>query len=523
MRIIDEVKSWIEGLQLWFTSPALSKMQLGPDGSSQNPLMIQFFTWEAQHPDMSWWNHLGAEMPRLAELGFTQAWLPPPNKAMRKQGQGYDAYDLWDIGEFDQKGTISTRWGTKDELLKACSAARQNNIGVLIDAVLNHKTGADRPETFSAVLVDPKNRLRELEEEREIKGWTAFDFLGRQGQYSKMKWTQEHFTGLDWDDLTQTNGVYRITGKGHRGWSMRVDKELGNYDYLLGADIDHRHPEVRQDLFSWGSWILDETGGSGFRLDAIKHIDRTFLLEFIKRSRSTPNRERLFAVAEYWSANVHLILPYIRAFQGQAAFFDVPLHDNFHQASKAGPSYDLRRVFDSSLVAIRPGDAVTFVDNHDTQIGQSLESWVDTNFKVQAYALILLRCNGFPCVFYGDLYPNQECFDQDTSTKLRQLLVARKMFAYGPMKDYFEHSSCIGFVRTGNSEYPGCAVVISNETPASGLSSPIIRMNLGMSRRGAIFCSFFDASRRIAIDNDGWAEFFCPRGSVEVWVNAKYE
>lgn len=49
----------------------------------------------------------------------------------------------------------------------------------------------------------------------------------------------------------------------------------------------------------------------------------------------------------------------------QTAFFDVPLHENFHQASRSGSSYDLRHILDNSLVAIRPKDAVTFVDNHE--------------------------------------------------------------------------------------------------------------------------------------------------------------
>ena len=44
-------------------------------------------------------------------------------------------------------------------------------------------------------------------------------------------------TGLDWDDLTQTSGVFRISSKNHKGWSTRVDTELGNYDYLLGIDV----------------------------------------------------------------------------------------------------------------------------------------------------------------------------------------------------------------------------------------------------------------------------------------------
>ena len=38
----------------------------------------------------------------------------------------------------------------------------------------------------------------------------------------------------------------------------------------VGADIDHRHPEVRDDLLAWGKWVIDEIGAAGFRFDAIK-------------------------------------------------------------------------------------------------------------------------------------------------------------------------------------------------------------------------------------------------------------
>lgn len=71
----------------------------------------------------------------------------------------------------------------------------------------------------------------------------------------------------------------------------------------------------------------------------------------------------------------------------------------------------------------------------------------------------------FRCVFYGDLYPNEECYDRDTAVMLRQLVLARKRFAHGPLVDYFEHKNCIGFVRLGSEQHPGCAVVVSNEAP----------------------------------------------------------
>jgi len=39
---------------------------------------------------------------------------------------------------------------------------------------------------------------------------------------------------------------------------------------LVGADIDHSHPEARDDIIKWGKWIINEVGACGFRFDAVK-------------------------------------------------------------------------------------------------------------------------------------------------------------------------------------------------------------------------------------------------------------
>jgi alpha-amylase len=72
-------------------------------------------------------------------------------------GNGYDVYDLYDLGEFDQKGSRATKWGTKEELLELTAAARDLSVGVHWDAVLNHKAGADSTERFLAVQVDSES------------------------------------------------------------------------------------------------------------------------------------------------------------------------------------------------------------------------------------------------------------------------------------------------------------------------------------------------------------------------------
>jgi alpha-amylase len=194
----------------------------------------------------------------------------------------------WDLGEFDQKGARSTRWGTKDELLALSTAAAKCRIDILIDAVLNvsqtssnapaltqpisqHKLGADRPEACLATPVDPADRHRDLGPTREVEVrasnhrpsprnswtvwiWSGFDFPGREGKYSSLTWSHEHFTGVDYDARTKTTGVFRLAGHPHQGWSPWVDKVLtlcirkchllirnmkenGNYDYLLGIDV----------------------------------------------------------------------------------------------------------------------------------------------------------------------------------------------------------------------------------------------------------------------------------------------
>ena len=63
-------------------------------------------------------------------------------------------------------------------------------------------------------------------------------------------------------------------------------------------------------------------------------------------------------------------------------------------------NYDLRTIFDNNLVKQQPVLAVNLVENHDSQPLQFLESVVEAWFKLLAYALILLRYDGYPCIFY---------------------------------------------------------------------------------------------------------------------------
>lgn len=66
------------------------------------------------------------------------------------------------------------------------------------------------------------------------------------------------------------------------------------------------------------------------------------------------------------------------------------------------------------------------------------------------------------CVFYGDLYPNKECYVERIARGVRRLMEIRRDHAYGPRTDYFAQRNCIGFVREGDAVHSGCVVLLSN-------------------------------------------------------------
>lgn len=123
--------------------------------------MMQGFEWY-EPAGGKYYKTMLERVESLAAAGITAIWLPPPTKASAPEGNGYDIYDLWDLGEFEQKGGRATKWGTKEELLELTKKMKELGIVAYCDAVLNHKAGADYTETFKAIEVAEENRNQEI-------------------------------------------------------------------------------------------------------------------------------------------------------------------------------------------------------------------------------------------------------------------------------------------------------------------------------------------------------------------------
>ena len=99
---------------------------------------------------------------------------------------------MYDLGEFNQKGSVETKYGSKAEYLAAISALKTNGIQAYGDVVFNHRGGADSKVRVDATRVDWNNRYLELGDKR-IEAWVNFDFTARNNKYSSFKWRWYHF------------------------------------------------------------------------------------------------------------------------------------------------------------------------------------------------------------------------------------------------------------------------------------------------------------------------------------------
>jgi alpha-amylase len=103
--------------------------------------MMQAFYWDVPAGG-NWWNTVSTKVTAWSNAGIGSIWLPPVSKAQNGPfSMGYDPTDYFDFGNYNQNGTIETRFGSKTELVNLITKAHTENIQVYADIVLNHNSG----------------------------------------------------------------------------------------------------------------------------------------------------------------------------------------------------------------------------------------------------------------------------------------------------------------------------------------------------------------------------------------------
>ncbi len=326
-------------------------------------VMLQAFYWDCprlEKKEFKWWNYVAKQVPSLAQAGFTSLWLPPVHKAANLGGfsMGYDPYDYYDLGEFDQKGNVPTWFGTKQELLKLIETAHSQGLSLIADVVINHNSGADAME------VNPLTG-----QER----WTSF---------------------------------HPASGKFPRNWecfhpSMYESWDEGAFGDL--PDLSHRNPYVYAEILKLTRWLVEEIGFDGFRYDYVKGYGANTIAA-IQEYRYERDGKPFspYGVAEFWGdaqAIDHWADVANFSNSNPVDAFDFPLREML-KALCDQYGFSLRNLATwDTVLKNQPQTTVTFVENHDLRD----EGRPIINDKLLAYSFILTH-EGYPCVFWHDYF-----------------------------------------------------------------------------------------------------------------------
>jgi len=383
-------------------------------------VLMQAFYWYCPRDDdkeFKWWPHVRAQIPLLAAAGFSSLWLPPVHKAASLYGpsMGYDPYDYYDIGDFDQKGGVPTWFGTKQELLDLISEAHAHGLTLLADMVINHNGGADAQE-----LNPITNEMR----------WTLFE--PRSGRFPR-----------NWESFTPNR--YEAVGESNFG------------DF---PDLSHANPDVQRELLALARWLIEEIGFDGFRYDYAKGYASS-TIRAIQDQTYERNSQRVapWGVAEFWEwagSTLQWLEAANRESSNPVHVFDFGLREMLKSLCDE-PGFSLRAINAwETVLREKPGDAVTFVESHDLRDdGRPIQ-----NDKLLAYSFILTH-EGHPCVYWKD-YFNHGLALRASPHGIDALVDVHAHHAAGRAEVLHTDDDLYIMQRAGDADRPGLIYVLNN-------------------------------------------------------------
>lgn len=385
-------------------------------------VIMQAFYWNCpaqEGQDGTWWTFVKSKLPELQKAGITALWLPPVSKAANSGGpsMGYDPYDYYDLGDFNQKGRTKTWFGNQAELKDLIDSSHNSGMQVYADFVINHNSGGDSTEVNP---IDGKSR------------WTKFN---------------------------------PGSGKFARDWQDFHPSPYESFDQMSFGDMPdlcHRNPRVYTQMVDVAQWLIEQIGFDGFRFDFVKGYGPWMVkaIAEVRYLNKAGQGFKPFCIGECWD-NARTIddwLTSVNTFMDNpVSAFDFPLR---YRLKDMCDTYGFRLstlAQGNVLVKDDPANAVTFVDNHDTtQNGSDAV----INDKMLAYAFILTH-EGYPSVFWLD-YFNYGLARAGTQNGLAALVKAHEDLAGGDTQVLHAEDDLYIMQRAGYRKQSGLVFVLNN-------------------------------------------------------------
>ena len=311
-------------------------------------VMLQGFYWDSY--DATRWDRFTEKAEEISQF-FDLVWVPNSGSV--------DAN-----GNAHSMGYMPVYWlqhntcfGTESQLREMIETMHNHNTSVIMDMVINHKSG--------------KTGWVDFADESVTGPVTGDDY--------ELTWS---LADICRDDECVAAG-YAATGAYDEG---------DNFDG--SRDLDHTSANVQKNVKAYQKYLIEELGYDGFRYDMCKGFAGYYVGLYNQASEPT------FSVGEYWDGNAETLRWWLnetkRDDRIQTAVFDFALKYPMQNAFAAGNWSALN---DKGLAADKSYQrySVTFVDNHDTGQNTNYDCLKTNVMPANAF---ILTMPGTPCIFY---------------------------------------------------------------------------------------------------------------------------
>lgn len=403
-----------------------------------------------------WWDHLAMQAHDFARSGFTALLLPPVIKTQsgdQNTGDGYGPYDDYDLGNKLQVGAIPTRFGNRDALQRLGAIMRANGLDMYLDMVLHQRMGGNK---------------------------YTYRYIGANGVPNVGRFPKNpdcFFPQVSRDPVPD------------------APDDFGFGDELCPVNAKP-HDYVALNLIAAGNWATRALDARGYRIDDTKGIATQFLHRYLTSGAMANG----FAVGEYFDGNPDSLNWWVwqSGMQGRASTFDFGIRFTLADMCNNSSRFDMRRLHSPNYISRDPSRAVSFVENHDTDLSEPL-IWN----KILGYAFILTR-EGYPCVYYKDYSTDAGCYG--LKKWIDNLVWIHERFANGSTVIRDAQYQYIVYERTGYAGKPGCLVGLNNDM-YSGWTRVTVQTSFGPN---AHLHDYTGNSNDVWTDGNGNATIWLP-------------
>lgn len=337
-------------------------------------VMLQSFYWNSYEDTQ--WAALEAQASDLA-ANFDLIWIPQSGNC-GGQSMGYD--DLYWFTNYNSS------FGNEAQLRSMIKTFKDLGLGTIADVVINHR--------------------------RDLGHWTDFP--------------SETYNGVTYQ-LTN-NDICSDDEAAKNGYEVGPNKDTGeNWDGM--RDLDHKSENVQANVKAYLKFLLNDLGYVGFRYDMVKGYNASYTKMYNEDSKPQ------FSVGECWDSS-NTIKRWIDNTGKTSAAFDFQFKYVVRNATDKNDWSYLAQKNDGNwpLVSSDYNEgayrqwAVTFVENHDTEVRPDGSSNGPLRRDTLAANAYMLAMPGTPCVFLKHW--------QAYKPEIRAMIAARKQAGITNVSEY---------------------------------------------------------------------------------------